>query len=161
MKQFASWFTHGVPGGAILRKSIYEAKSGDAVLAAVDAFLPAQPETSGRRRGLSPCLRRIANTVERLTGAPRSLVSSRWAISRCRRMLVEDVRLLAQTFREICRRSWNLHPPQQRLCGSTTCCCEREKIRKRYLIRPTYAVSERGHPSCSTRSLCRARACGR
>ena len=38
MKQFASWFTHGVPGGAILRKSIYEAKSGPAVLAAVDAF---------------------------------------------------------------------------------------------------------------------------
>src|SRR6201996_417217 len=44
MKQFASWFTHGVPGGAILRKSIYEAKSGDAVLAAVDAFFAAQPE---------------------------------------------------------------------------------------------------------------------
>jgi nifR3 family TIM-barrel protein len=41
MKQFASWFTHGVPGGAILRKSIYEAKSGDAVLAAVDAFFAA------------------------------------------------------------------------------------------------------------------------
>jgi tRNA-dihydrouridine synthase B len=38
MKQFASWFTHGVPGGAILRKSIYEAKSSEAVLAAVDAF---------------------------------------------------------------------------------------------------------------------------
>ena len=38
MKQFASWFTHGVPGGAVLRKSIYEAKNGDAVLAAVDAF---------------------------------------------------------------------------------------------------------------------------
>src|SRR5277367_1459103 len=44
MKQFASWFTHGVPGGAILRKSIYEAKSGDAVLGAVDAFFAAQPE---------------------------------------------------------------------------------------------------------------------
>lgn len=44
MKQFASWFTHGVPGGAILRKSIYEAKSGEAVLAAVDAFFAAQPE---------------------------------------------------------------------------------------------------------------------
>jgi tRNA-dihydrouridine synthase B len=44
MKQFASWFTHGVPGGAILRKSIYEAKSGAAVLAAVDAFFAAQPE---------------------------------------------------------------------------------------------------------------------
>src|ERR1700760_580278 len=44
MKQFASWFTHGVPGGAILRKSIYEAKSGEAVLLAVDAFFAAQPE---------------------------------------------------------------------------------------------------------------------
>jgi hypothetical protein len=44
MKQFASWFTHGVPGGAILRKSIYEAKSGEAVLVAVDAFFAAQPE---------------------------------------------------------------------------------------------------------------------
>jgi tRNA-dihydrouridine synthase len=44
MKQFASWFTHGVPGGAILRKSIYEARSSDAVLAAVDAFFAAQPE---------------------------------------------------------------------------------------------------------------------
>jgi len=43
MKQFASWFTHGVPGGAILRKSIYEAKSGEAVLAAVDAFFAGQP----------------------------------------------------------------------------------------------------------------------
>ena len=27
MKQFASWFTHGVPGGAGLRKAIYESKS--------------------------------------------------------------------------------------------------------------------------------------
>jgi len=43
MKQFASWFTHGVPGGAILRKSIYEAKSSAAVLTAVDAFFAAQP----------------------------------------------------------------------------------------------------------------------
>jgi len=38
MKQFASWFTHGVPGGAILRKAIYEAKSGTAVLDAVEKF---------------------------------------------------------------------------------------------------------------------------
>jgi tRNA-dihydrouridine synthase B len=43
MKQFASWFTHGVPGGAILRKSIYEAKSSAAVLAAVDSFFAAGP----------------------------------------------------------------------------------------------------------------------
>ena len=38
MKQFASWFTHGVPGGAGLRRSIFEAKSGAAVLGAVEAF---------------------------------------------------------------------------------------------------------------------------
>src|ERR1700734_4309862 len=44
MKQFASWFTHGVPGGAILRKSIYEARNGAAVLDAVDAFFAAQAE---------------------------------------------------------------------------------------------------------------------
>jgi tRNA-dihydrouridine synthase B len=43
MKQFASWFTHGVPGGAILRKSIYEAKRGEAVLDVVDTFFAAQP----------------------------------------------------------------------------------------------------------------------
>jgi tRNA-dihydrouridine synthase len=42
MKQFASWFTHGVPGGAILRKSIYEAKSERAVLESVDAFFAAR-----------------------------------------------------------------------------------------------------------------------
>jgi len=38
MKQFASWFTHGVPGGSTLRKQIFEAKSGDAVLDSVEAF---------------------------------------------------------------------------------------------------------------------------
>ena len=42
MKQFASWFTHGVPGGARLRASIYQAKSGPAVLDQVDAFFTAQ-----------------------------------------------------------------------------------------------------------------------
>jgi nifR3 family TIM-barrel protein len=43
MKQFASWFTHGVPGGAKLRASIYQAKTGAAVLEQVDAFFAAQP----------------------------------------------------------------------------------------------------------------------
>jgi nifR3 family TIM-barrel protein len=43
MKQFASWFTHGVPGGARLRASIYQAKTGAAVLEQVDAFFRAQP----------------------------------------------------------------------------------------------------------------------
>jgi nifR3 family TIM-barrel protein len=38
MKQFASWFTHGVPGGAGLRKSIFEAKTDAGVLDAVDEF---------------------------------------------------------------------------------------------------------------------------
>jgi nifR3 family TIM-barrel protein len=38
MKQFASWFTHGVANGAHLRKSIYESKTGDAILAAVENF---------------------------------------------------------------------------------------------------------------------------
>ncbi len=38
MKQFASWFTHGVPGGAGLRRAIFEAKSGAAVLGAVEEF---------------------------------------------------------------------------------------------------------------------------
>jgi len=38
MKQFAAWFTHGIPNGASLRKSIFEARSGPAVLAAVESF---------------------------------------------------------------------------------------------------------------------------
>jgi nifR3 family TIM-barrel protein len=38
MKQFASWFTHGIPNGAHLRKAIFEAKNGNAVLESVEAF---------------------------------------------------------------------------------------------------------------------------
>jgi len=38
MKQFASWFTHGVVGGSALRRAIFEAKRGDEVMAAVDRF---------------------------------------------------------------------------------------------------------------------------
>jgi tRNA-dihydrouridine synthase B len=38
MKQFASWFTHGIPGGATLRKQIFESRDGDAVLGAVERF---------------------------------------------------------------------------------------------------------------------------
>ncbi len=38
MKQFASWFTHGVPRGAQLRKAVYEAKSSTEILDAVDRF---------------------------------------------------------------------------------------------------------------------------
>ncbi len=38
MKQFASWFTHGVPGGAHLRKEIYESKSAPDILTRVEGF---------------------------------------------------------------------------------------------------------------------------
>jgi nifR3 family TIM-barrel protein len=50
MKQFASWFTHGVPGGSTLRKAIFDAKNGGAVLDSVEAFFAGEmrplPETS-------------------------------------------------------------------------------------------------------------------
>jgi tRNA-dihydrouridine synthase B len=42
MKQFASWFTHGVPGGAALRKAIYEAKVAPEILAKVEEFFEAR-----------------------------------------------------------------------------------------------------------------------
>jgi nifR3 family TIM-barrel protein len=42
MKQFATWFTHGVAGGAKLRGAIYHARTGAEVLAEVDAFFAAQ-----------------------------------------------------------------------------------------------------------------------
>jgi tRNA-dihydrouridine synthase len=38
MKQFASWFTHGVPGGAALRKAIYDSKNAPEILARVEQF---------------------------------------------------------------------------------------------------------------------------
>jgi hypothetical protein len=38
MKQFATWFTHGVPGGAKLRAAIYQAKTGTEVLEQVELF---------------------------------------------------------------------------------------------------------------------------
>jgi tRNA-dihydrouridine synthase B len=38
MKQFASWFTHGVPRGAALRKAIYESKSAPEILDRVEEF---------------------------------------------------------------------------------------------------------------------------
>src|SRR5690242_289083 len=42
MKQFASWFTHGVPGGAALRKAIYESKSAAEILGRVEDFFEAR-----------------------------------------------------------------------------------------------------------------------
>ena len=42
MKQFATWFTHGVPGGAKLRAAIYRARTGPDVLGEVERFFSAQ-----------------------------------------------------------------------------------------------------------------------
>jgi tRNA-dihydrouridine synthase B len=46
MKQFASWFTHGVPGGATLRREIFEAKRGAQVIDKVEAFFTQRHESS-------------------------------------------------------------------------------------------------------------------
>ena len=52
MKQFGSWFTHGVPGGGALRKTIYEARSGPAILDAVEHFF--EQRFSEQRFSLDP-----------------------------------------------------------------------------------------------------------
>ena len=47
MKQFASWFTHGVAGGSKLRQQIFQSKTGQAVLEAVDQFFESRLNSSG------------------------------------------------------------------------------------------------------------------
>jgi tRNA-dihydrouridine synthase B len=49
MKQFASWFTHGVPGGAALRKTIYEAKAAAEILSRVEDFFEARLQSAVAR----------------------------------------------------------------------------------------------------------------
>jgi nifR3 family TIM-barrel protein len=44
MKQFASWFTHGIPGGAALRKAIYDSNNGAEILRRVEDFFEKAPE---------------------------------------------------------------------------------------------------------------------
>jgi tRNA-dihydrouridine synthase B len=44
MKQFATWFTHGVPGGAKLRAAIYHARNGADVLSEVERFFVTRME---------------------------------------------------------------------------------------------------------------------
>ncbi len=43
MKQFASWFTHGIPGGATLRKAIYDSNDGAEILKRVEDFFESAP----------------------------------------------------------------------------------------------------------------------
>jgi nifR3 family TIM-barrel protein len=42
MKQFATWFTHGVPGGAKLRAAIYQSRTGEEVLVKVNEFFASE-----------------------------------------------------------------------------------------------------------------------
>lgn len=55
MKQFASWFTHGVPGGATLRKSIYECRSGAAILDAVERFFEDRTVAANQHYAMPEC----------------------------------------------------------------------------------------------------------
>jgi len=49
MKQFASWFTHGVTGGAQLRKAIYEARTAPEILGRVEEFFTERLEARSFR----------------------------------------------------------------------------------------------------------------
>ena len=48
MKQFASWFTHGVRNGGALRKAVYEAREEREILERVDAVLRGSTGAAGR-----------------------------------------------------------------------------------------------------------------
>jgi nifR3 family TIM-barrel protein len=54
MKQFASWFTHGVPGGATLRREIFEAKRGAEVMERVERFFTARADSPQEQIALEP-----------------------------------------------------------------------------------------------------------
>jgi nifR3 family TIM-barrel protein len=54
MKQFASWFTHGVPGGATLRREIFDAKRGAHVMDKVEAFFTQRANTAQPEMPLEP-----------------------------------------------------------------------------------------------------------
>lgn len=58
MKQFASWFTHGVRNGAHLRKAIYESKTQTAILDAVERFFEPMlaQQVESEKAGAAPAL---------------------------------------------------------------------------------------------------------
>jgi tRNA-dihydrouridine synthase B len=56
MKQFASWFTHGVPGGAALRKEIYESKTAPEILTRVENFFEARLAKDAEEKEVSALL---------------------------------------------------------------------------------------------------------
>ena len=53
MKQFASWFTHAVPYGATLRKSIYESESTQEVMERIEDFFHSTPNAASEDVDLS------------------------------------------------------------------------------------------------------------
>ncbi|MFN8007245.1 MAG: tRNA dihydrouridine synthase DusB [Terriglobia bacterium] len=53
MKQFASWFTHAVPYGAALRKSIYESESTRQVIERIDEFFHSALTTPAKSSDLT------------------------------------------------------------------------------------------------------------
>jgi tRNA-dihydrouridine synthase B len=56
MKQFATWFTHGVPGGAKLRAAIYQQRTGAGVLGEVERFFTAASSAEMLPESLEPML---------------------------------------------------------------------------------------------------------
>jgi tRNA-dihydrouridine synthase B len=62
MKQFASWFTHGVPGGGTLRREIFESKRGVEVMDKIERFFEAR---AGHASDVDPM-----DAAEELDAAP-------------------------------------------------------------------------------------------
>ena len=119
MKQFASWFTHGVHGGAVLRKSIYEAKDEPAILGAVDQCeIGCVPAAAMRKpalcamRMISPRSRvtsRRASVTFRQIGVPTSMTAS------CISRLISSL----SRFSPSAKSSW-MCDLSSRVCGSMT-----------------------------------------
>ncbi len=54
MKQFASWFTHGVHNGAELRRQVQSARTTQEVLERVDGFFASLISNSGAVAAVTP-----------------------------------------------------------------------------------------------------------
>ncbi len=54
MKQFASWFTHGVAGGSHLRNAIYQARSEHEILSRVEEFFEGRSQVHSRTGEFDP-----------------------------------------------------------------------------------------------------------
>ena len=55
MKQFATYFTHGVRNGSRLRSEIYHTGDAAAILELVDRFFAVELEAGYEFRGADPC----------------------------------------------------------------------------------------------------------